>query len=485
MARLPQPGGDNGNWGDILNDYLSQVHNSDGSLKNDSVSSAQIADNSVTSSALATDAVTQDSIADGSITENLLHTDVQTKLNITTSAPDWADITGKPPVIAAGIDQASARSNISVPSVDEQQWSMRSVRGNGSLPVRRTNYRTKANTASPALNEDTGQSVGFTTPNTGLSIINGRLTFAPAGGAAGYRTFSEASAITRLGSRFVFDAAGGKTSYGGSICLSIYNEPLDNFALPTFRIGIHLVITPEYISVQKFNSATSTFTTLSERKFSRRLATDNKTEYLAEIYHTAGSNAAYIISPDGHRIDVVDTDIATWAGNYGFIECYTNTGTEVVGGFTESWAGTGAQDVPSPNPAVEFEVGREIAFAEIITTPTLSASPGAGAVIAGLSISLPWTGQPVMIEADLGLLHSTTSGSQIFGIYDSAGNLFKSVDVVTIGGVYQDITIPTIRVRLFPGAPADTYTIRAWGGGGTATMNTNTGQQAYIRAVAA
>lgn len=35
MARLPQPGSDQGTWGEILNDYLSQVHNSDGSLKHD------------------------------------------------------------------------------------------------------------------------------------------------------------------------------------------------------------------------------------------------------------------------------------------------------------------------------------------------------------------------------------------------------------------------------------------------------------------
>lgn len=33
MARLPQPGGDKGSWGDILNDFLSQAHNADGSLK--------------------------------------------------------------------------------------------------------------------------------------------------------------------------------------------------------------------------------------------------------------------------------------------------------------------------------------------------------------------------------------------------------------------------------------------------------------------
>jgi len=33
MARLPQPGGDKGDWGNILNDYLSQSLNTDGSLK--------------------------------------------------------------------------------------------------------------------------------------------------------------------------------------------------------------------------------------------------------------------------------------------------------------------------------------------------------------------------------------------------------------------------------------------------------------------
>lgn len=43
MARLPQPGSDQGTWGDILNDYLSQAHNTDGSLKNDIVTEAQLA----------------------------------------------------------------------------------------------------------------------------------------------------------------------------------------------------------------------------------------------------------------------------------------------------------------------------------------------------------------------------------------------------------------------------------------------------------
>jgi hypothetical protein len=43
MARLPQPGGDDGTWGDILNDFLSQSHNPDGTLQ-----SAAVPDGSVT-----------------------------------------------------------------------------------------------------------------------------------------------------------------------------------------------------------------------------------------------------------------------------------------------------------------------------------------------------------------------------------------------------------------------------------------------------
>ena len=101
MSRLPNPGSDNGVWGDILNDYLSQIHNSDGTLKNHVVTAASIAPNTIDDTV----------IADGSITEVLLHTDVQTKLNAIGS-PDWNDLTNKPAVIAAGATQANARTAI-------------------------------------------------------------------------------------------------------------------------------------------------------------------------------------------------------------------------------------------------------------------------------------------------------------------------------------------------------------------------------------
>ncbi len=62
MARLPQPGGDVGNWGQILNDYLSQVHNVDGTLKSGVVQSTN----------LATDAVNNVALANGSVTNTTL-----------------------------------------------------------------------------------------------------------------------------------------------------------------------------------------------------------------------------------------------------------------------------------------------------------------------------------------------------------------------------------------------------------------------------
>lgn len=42
MARLPTPGSDSGTWGSLLNDYLSQAHASDGTLKDASISEGKL-----------------------------------------------------------------------------------------------------------------------------------------------------------------------------------------------------------------------------------------------------------------------------------------------------------------------------------------------------------------------------------------------------------------------------------------------------------
>jgi len=48
MSRLPVPGSDQNSWGQILNDYLSQSHGSDGTLKPGVVNSGHIVNGSVT-----------------------------------------------------------------------------------------------------------------------------------------------------------------------------------------------------------------------------------------------------------------------------------------------------------------------------------------------------------------------------------------------------------------------------------------------------
>lgn len=72
MARLPQPGGDPGNWGAILNDYLEQAHTATGQLKTNSVGSAQLQAGAVDAAQV---------LADGVISEIKLDVSVRAKLN--------------------------------------------------------------------------------------------------------------------------------------------------------------------------------------------------------------------------------------------------------------------------------------------------------------------------------------------------------------------------------------------------------------------
>lgn len=91
MARLPKVGDDKGTWGEILNDYLAQSHDEDGSLRTNTVGAPQlrpnavmtptIGDGQVTTSKLADAAAGTAQIADHAITEEKLANAVCDKLN--------------------------------------------------------------------------------------------------------------------------------------------------------------------------------------------------------------------------------------------------------------------------------------------------------------------------------------------------------------------------------------------------------------------
>lgn len=112
MARLPQPGGDKGSWGDILNDFLSQAHDTDGSLSADTVGVSQVEDQAISETKLAPAVQTKlnnaPSVADDSISTVKLQDDSVTTIKLA----DDAVTSGK---IAPG---AVTQSDVGLSNVD-------------------------------------------------------------------------------------------------------------------------------------------------------------------------------------------------------------------------------------------------------------------------------------------------------------------------------------------------------------------------------
>lgn len=57
MVRLPQPGGDDGIWGDLLNDFLLVSHAPNGTVRAGSINNAALADDSITTAKIADGAI--------------------------------------------------------------------------------------------------------------------------------------------------------------------------------------------------------------------------------------------------------------------------------------------------------------------------------------------------------------------------------------------------------------------------------------------
>jgi hypothetical protein len=88
MARLPNPGADSGVWGNILNEFLAEAHNTDGTLK------------------------------DNVVTEDNLDSATRIKLNAVAGTPDWTTLTNKPAVVAEGASQAAAKATLGLAKAD-------------------------------------------------------------------------------------------------------------------------------------------------------------------------------------------------------------------------------------------------------------------------------------------------------------------------------------------------------------------------------
>ena len=108
MARLPQPGSDSGTWGDILNDFLSQSLNSDGSLKGSAVSSAGGVLTSTSSTAGMSFVIDEDNMA----------SNLDTKVPTQQSVKSYVDTSVGSPSAAVILAPATDARNVIQPTAD-------------------------------------------------------------------------------------------------------------------------------------------------------------------------------------------------------------------------------------------------------------------------------------------------------------------------------------------------------------------------------
>ncbi len=88
MARLPQPGGDDGTWGQLLNDFLSVAHATDGTI----TPSGGVPDNSIPAAKLQNSSVTNTQLNTGSGSDG----QVLTKAAAAAGGFSWTSVAGSP-----------------------------------------------------------------------------------------------------------------------------------------------------------------------------------------------------------------------------------------------------------------------------------------------------------------------------------------------------------------------------------------------------
>lgn len=138
MVRLPQPGSDSGQWGEILNDFLSQVHKTDGTLK----------DNVVTSSSLAPSAVNVTNVAAPGGADG----QVLSKDSAQPNGLSWVSVSGADAYTKAETDAllAAKANDVSVVKTTGNQ----SITGTKNFAVLQQGGQAVVTTTDSRLNDD-------------------------------------------------------------------------------------------------------------------------------------------------------------------------------------------------------------------------------------------------------------------------------------------------------------------------------------------
>lgn len=170
MARLPEPGGDSGQWGQVLNDYLTVSHSADGTLKNNTVATENVQDGSITVAKIATTGTPSDGQAltydSGSLTWTTASGSGSTPdasattkgivqltgdLSGTAASPTVPGLAGKEPTVTGGTTAQYYRGDKSWQTLDKSSVGLSNVdnTADASKPVSaatQTALNGKANT---------------------------------------------------------------------------------------------------------------------------------------------------------------------------------------------------------------------------------------------------------------------------------------------------------------------------------------------------
>lgn len=170
MARLPNPGGDVGSWGSILNDFLAQIHNSDGSLKDGAVTKASLS-SSVQASLDNADAAVSGSVPDAS-------TSTKGKVQLAGDLTGTADS----PTIADGVITSAKLADSTIVNTD---ISSSADIAQAKIQNLTTDLASKANTADVFLKSENLS--GLTSPltaRTNLELGTAAVVNVPGSGNA-------------------------------------------------------------------------------------------------------------------------------------------------------------------------------------------------------------------------------------------------------------------------------------------------------------
>ena len=318
MARLPEPGNDQGQWGTILNEYLSQAHKSDGTIKQNSITADALAPNSVTGSAIAPDTITSSEIADGSISETLLSQSVQTKLNQTQSI-----------------------------STDETNTFLKAVIRDTNKPLSSL-YSTFFGIADGAAPTqfDSGQALSYV-GNATQTIVKGKLRAGGSGARSLYaRTPDLGAKVKRIGMRFVMSPPTGTRTDGGLVCIAISNQQITGGGTPaTMDLSLHFWTTKDTWAITVWNGSNnggSGQEILTQGYYPVPLVNDGKTEFEIETWIEDSTITARLA--DGTIRTASNAKVATYAGNFAFFQAFLPNGnTDDNPGITHVWADTDQQ----------------------------------------------------------------------------------------------------------------------------------------------